>query len=72
MAHSFFKKYIEQHAEYAVNISGPLRNQYIALEQNEYDEMDLVQFMTLYDKVMSEMMKYQSQSYSRFERANQD
>ena len=72
IAHLFFRKYIEHHSELEINISGSLRNKYVDLEQKEYDGMNVKQFVTLYDKVLAEMMKYQSQSYQRFERANQN
>ena len=72
IAHSFFGKYIEHHSEHEINLSGPLRNKYIDLEENEYGGMSVEEFVTLYNEVMAEMMKYQSQSYRRFERANQN
>lgn len=73
IAHLLFKKYIEHHhAEREINISSQLRKKYVKLEQTEYDGMDLKQFMTVYDDVIAEMIKYQHQSYARFERANED
>ena len=71
IAHLFFKKYIEYKSEQEINISGRLRYQYFNLEQSRYDGMNLNQFVTLYDEVIAEMMKYQSQSYQRFQRVHQ-
>ena len=70
IAHLFFSKYIDYHSVHEINISGPLRNKYVKLEQSQYDGMNLKQFVTMYDEVISEMMKYQAESYRRFERAN--
>merc|ERR1712154_171135 len=73
IAHLLFKKYIGSHrAEHEINISGSLRNKYIDLEQRQYDGVDLEQYLTLYDEVIAEMMKYMAQSYRRFERAYQN
>lgn len=72
IAHLFFRKYIDYHAEQELNISGPLRNIYFQMEHTKYDGKDLAQFVTVYDDVISEMMKYQSESYRRFERAHQE
>ena len=67
IAHLLFKKYIERHcAVHEINISARMRIKYVDLEERHYDGMDLVQFLTLYDDVISEMMKYQHQSYERF------
>ena len=70
IAHLMFKKYIDYHAEHEINISASLRKKFVELEQQQYDGMELEQFVTLYDEVISEMMKYQAESYRRFERAN--
>ena len=70
IAHLFFEKYIDYHSEHEINISGPLRNKYVELEQGQYEAMELEQFVTLYDEVIAEMMKYQAESYRRFERAS--
>ena len=72
IAHLFFIKYINYASHHEINISGRLRNKYVAMERVEYDGMDLEQFVTFYDDVISEMMKYQSESYMRFERENQN
>ena len=68
IAHLLFVKYINYHSEHEVNISGRLRETYVNLEQTEYEGINVVQFVTLYDDVIAEMMKYQSESYMRFER----
>ena len=73
ISHLLFKKYIGSHyAEHEINISGALRNKYVELEQKQYEEVDLEQFLTLYDEVIAEMMKYLAQSFRRFERAHQN
>lgn len=66
IAHLLFVKYIGYNAVHEINISGALRNKYVDLDQQQYEHLSLVQFVTLYDKVISEMMKYQSQSYRRW------
>ena len=71
IAHLLFMKYIDYDAQHEINISGRLRDKYVEMERMEYDGMDLKQFVTVYDEVISEMMKYQSESYMRFERAHQ-
>ena len=68
IAHLLFVKYINYHSEHEINISGRLRETYVNLEQTEYDGINVVQFVTLYEDVIAEMMKYQSESYMRFER----
>ena len=72
IAHLLFRKYIDYHSVHEINISGPLRNKYVDLEQRQYDGLGLEQFATLYEEVISEMMKYQAESYRRFERAYQE
>ena len=71
IAQLLFEKYIDYDAQHEINISGRLRDKYVEMERMEYDGMDLKQFVTVYDEVISEMMKYQSESYMRFERAHQ-
>ena len=70
IAHLLFEKYIDYHSEHEINISGPLRNNFVELDQKDYHGMDLEQFVSLYDEVLSVMMKYIRQSFGRFERAN--
>ena len=72
IARLFFRKYIDYQSVHEINISALMRNKYVKLEQQEYDGMDLEQFVTLYDDVISEMMKYQADSYKRFERAKME
>ena len=68
IAHLLYYKYIDpQHAALEINISGPQRRKYKKLDESDYDEMDLEQFLFLYDEVIKEMMKYLQQSYERFE-----
>ena len=57
-------------AELEINISGRLRDTFVHLDQANYEGMELEQFVTVYDELISEMMKYQAESYQRFERAN--
>ena len=66
IAHLFFMKYINYASHHEINISGRLRDKFVKMEIAEYDGMDLEQFATLYDDVISEMIKYQSESYRRF------
>ena len=70
IAHLLFRKYIDYHAELEINISGPLRNKFVHLEQSNYTGMELMQFATVYNELISEMMKYLSESYRRFDRAS--
>ena len=72
IAHLLFAKYIDYHAELEINISGRLRDTFVHLDQSNYAGMELVQFATVYDELISEMMKYQTYSYRRFERAYQE
>ena len=72
IAHLFFAKYINYASQHEINISGRLRDKFVKMEIAEYDGMNLEQFTTLYDDVIYEMLKYQSESYMRFERANQN
>ena len=67
IAHLFFEKYIDYHSEHEINISGPLRNKYVKLEQGQYEAMELEQFVTIYDDLIAEMMKYMAASCRRFE-----
>ena len=71
IAHLLFEKYIDYDSQHEINISGRLRDKYVAMERIEYNGMNLEQFVTVYDEAISEMMKYQSESYMRFERAHQ-
>ena len=68
IAHLLFKKYIDNGSEHEINISGRMRDKYAELQREEYDGMNLQQFVSLYDEVIPEMMKYQFQSYQRYER----
>ena len=70
IGHLLFEKYIDYHAEHEINISGRLRDKYVNLDQEQYVKMDLEHFTTLYDELISEMLKYQSESYTRFGRVN--
>ena len=70
IAHILFMKYIDYHAELEINISGSLRNKYVHLDQTNYEGMELEHFLTLHNDLISEMMKYQSQSYRRFSRSS--
>ena len=72
IAHLFFNKYLDYGSEHEINISGRLREKYVIMEKTVYEGINLVQFVTLYDDVIAEMMKYQSESYMRFERAYQN
>ena len=67
IAHLLFKKYIDIYAPHEINISSRLRAKYCDLEERNYDGLDLKQFVTLYDDVITEMMKYQAQSHKRYE-----
>ena len=67
IAHLLFNKYIDHAAPHEINISSRLRAKYVDLEESDYDGVKLEQFLTLYDDVISEMMKYQAQSYRRYE-----
>ena len=71
IAHLLFKKYIDSYAPHEINISWHLRAQYSVLEERDYDGLGLEQFLNLYDDVITEMIKYQAQSYRRYERAPQ-
>ena len=72
IAHLFFEKYIDYHSEHEINISGVMRNKYVKLEQGQYEAMELEQFVTVYDDLIAEMMKYLAESCRRFESANSD
>ena len=67
IADLLFKKYIEKYSEHEINISAQLRHKYADLKEREYDGMGLEQFLTFYDDVISEMIKYQAQSHRRYE-----
>ena len=71
IAHLLFRKYIDYHSELEINISGPLRNKFVKLDETNYAGMELVQFVTFHDDLIYEMMKYQARSYRRFERVYQ-
>ena len=71
IAHLLFEKYIDYDSQHEINISGRLREKYVEMDRIEYEGMDLEQFVTIYDELISEMLKYQSESYMRFERAHQ-
>ena len=72
IANLLFMKYIDYNSELEINISGRLRDTFLYLDQANYAGMELEQFVTVYDELISEMMKYQAQSYRRFERAYQE
>ena len=72
IAHLFYRKYImHHHAEHEINISGTLKARYLRMEPEECNGMELEECVTVYDEIIAEMMKYQSQSFRRFERSNQ-
>merc|ERR1719273_1987586 len=65
-AHLLFEKYFADGAALAINISNKLKNKYKALEETDYAELsDPMQFVTVYDDVMSVMEDYILQSYMR-------
>ena len=72
IAHLFFEKYIDYNSEHEINISGAMRNKYVKLEEEHYEAMELEQFVTIYDDLIAEMMKYLAESCRRFESANSD
>lgn len=71
IAHLLFVKYIRDRSEFQINISGPLREQYTALDQTDYENLRLLEFVSLFDELIGAMMQYIRQSFVRFDLALQ-
>lgn len=67
IAHLFYKKYIKTGSVMEINISGLLREKFKQLDRSRYADLEMVQFITLYDELIGEMMKYISYSFVRFD-----
>jgi len=67
IASALYEKYIRRHCELEVNISYGLRNRWDRLHCDRYPEEDLIELIQVVDEVLSEMLRFISQSYRRFE-----
>jgi len=64
-AHLFFEKYFKVGADLEINISGPLRDHFHALEEADYEALTAMEWTTMYNQVIIEMEQYMFRSYSR-------
>jgi len=66
IAHLLFAKYINYYAEFEVNISSDLRNQYVAHDNNKW-VMEVHDFVLVFEPLINEMLYFMRQSFMRYE-----
>ena len=71
ISHLLFEKYIANHAEQMINISGTQRERYTELDQSQYAGLEISKFITLFDELIGEMLKYINHSFVRFDISQQ-
>merc|ERR1719242_1878293 len=66
IAHLLHDKYIRVNSELQVNISSQLRRRYMILDVKKW-EMEMVELLNIFDKVMDEMYFFMRQSFMRYQ-----
>jgi len=67
IAHRLHDKYIKEYSELEVNISYPLRCEYLQMDKEKWN-MDLDKFIKIFDPVMKEMFNtFMTQSFMRYQ-----